>query len=194
MGFGTTIRFHLIHSGKFESRLWFKERVRQINCVDVFKERIVDVVGIDVEEDWHVYFFIRVEPLLLKAEALNLVEILAGLKRNDVVCAEKVAGSIQFSTALCHVYFFFECNSVFLFGLRYKTTSRCWELYIKHTCWFERLPPKDIKEHWCITNSIYRLFSWIFGRVKCERRFARVNFNMTLKVVFLSNLKFFCIE
>ena len=77
----------LLHGREFESRLRLEEGVREVDGVGVFQERVVGVLRVDIEEDGHVDFVVGVEPLLLEAEALDLVEVLSGFERNDIVRA-----------------------------------------------------------------------------------------------------------
>lgn len=43
---------------------------------------------VNIKEDWHVNLLARSEPLLLKAEALNFVEVLTSLLRSHIVCGD----------------------------------------------------------------------------------------------------------
>ena len=62
-----------------------EERIVENNLVHVGEARIVLDLGVDEEEDGHLDLLVRLQPLLLKAKALNLVEIEATLERVDIV-------------------------------------------------------------------------------------------------------------
>lgn len=62
-----------------------KEGVRQSNGVHSSHPRVGVKLGVNVEEYWHVHLFVRVQSLLLEAEALYLVEVLSSLKGDYVV-------------------------------------------------------------------------------------------------------------
>mmetsp|Transcript_1784 Transcript_1784/g.5195 ORF Transcript_1784/g.5195 Transcript_1784/m.5195 type:complete len:285 (-) Transcript_1784:426-1280(-) len=62
-----------------------KECVRQREVVDLLHAGVGGELGVQVEEHRHVYLLPRPQLLLLKAEALYLVEVRAGLLGRDVV-------------------------------------------------------------------------------------------------------------
>lgn len=43
--------------------------------VHILEQRVVCILGIDIEEHRKVYLFVRVEPLFFKTEALDFVQI-----------------------------------------------------------------------------------------------------------------------
>ena len=49
------------------------------------------LVTYDVEEDRHVHLLVRVQPLFFKAKALDLVEVLTRIVRDDIVSANSIA-------------------------------------------------------------------------------------------------------
>ena len=72
-------------SRKLETRLRLEECIAESDLIGIFQEGVGLVVRVDVEEDRHVDLLTRVEPLLLETEALDLVEVGPGLKRNHIV-------------------------------------------------------------------------------------------------------------
>ncbi len=75
--------------------LRLEKRVGQADLVDVFELRIVGVVFVYIEKDWHVDFFVRVQPLLFEAKALNFVEIEARIVREYCVGCDTDYRSIR---------------------------------------------------------------------------------------------------
>lgn len=73
----TTLRAH----GKLT-----KERIAQRHLLNAPHVRIIDKVRVDVEEHRHIHRLARIQPLLLKAEALDLAEIRRNLARRHAVC------------------------------------------------------------------------------------------------------------
>lgn len=65
--------------------LRFKERVRQRDRIHQFHLGVVHYFRVDVEEHRHVHLLVRVQLLLLKAKALNFVEIRSRFKGNHIV-------------------------------------------------------------------------------------------------------------
>ena len=70
---------------ELQSRLGLKECITKCDFIRVLQERIRLVVRVDVEEDRHVHLLSRVQSLLFKTEALDLIEICSSLERNDIV-------------------------------------------------------------------------------------------------------------
>ena len=62
-----------------------KECIRERHRIDFAHPPILEERWVNVEEDRHVYRFSREEPLLVKAEALDLIKVLPGLQRRHVV-------------------------------------------------------------------------------------------------------------
>lgn len=62
-----------------------EEGVGQSDGVHSGHPRVGVELGVDVEEDGHVDLLVRVQPLLLEAETLYLVEVLSGLEGDHVV-------------------------------------------------------------------------------------------------------------
>ncbi len=62
-----------------------KERIVENNLVHVGEARVVLDLRVDEEEDGHLDLLVRLQPLLLKAKALNLVKVEAALERVDIV-------------------------------------------------------------------------------------------------------------
>ena len=75
----------LVISWQLEPWLGLKECVGQGDGVRVLQEGVCCVIRVDVEEDWHVHLLPRIKPLLLEAEALNLVEVSSSLEGNHIV-------------------------------------------------------------------------------------------------------------
>lgn len=65
---------------KCESGFGFEECVAEQYAVQMFKRRIIGIVGINVEEHGQFNLFTWIQDLFLEAKALNLVEIVCGLK------------------------------------------------------------------------------------------------------------------
>jgi hypothetical protein len=66
--------------------LGLEKRVTQRHSLNPLHVDIVHKVGVNIEENRHIDRLARVQPLLLKAEALNLAEIRRHLPRRDRVC------------------------------------------------------------------------------------------------------------
>ena len=62
-----------------------EERIIQGDRLDPLHIHILHKLRIDVEEDWHIYSLTRAQPLLLKAETLNLAEVWRHLRRRYTV-------------------------------------------------------------------------------------------------------------
>lgn len=62
-----------------------EEGVVQGDRIDAFHSRILQELGINVEEDWHVHCFASIQPLLFEAEALDLAEVRSHLTRCHTV-------------------------------------------------------------------------------------------------------------
>ena len=65
--------------------LGLKECIAECDFVCVLQEWIRLVVRVDIEENRHVHLLSRVQSLLFKAEALDLIEVCSSLERNDIV-------------------------------------------------------------------------------------------------------------
>ena len=70
---------------ELKSGLGLKECITEGDFICIFQEWICLVVGVYVEEDRHVDFLPRVESLLFKTEALDLVKVGPGFERNNIV-------------------------------------------------------------------------------------------------------------
>lgn len=46
---------------------------------------VINHLWVDVEEHWHVHYFMPSQPLLLKAEALDFIEVVGRLVRHHIV-------------------------------------------------------------------------------------------------------------
>jgi hypothetical protein len=57
-----------------------EESVAECDFIDARHGRVLGKLRVDVEEDGHVHLLVRVQPLLLKAETLDLVKVLASLR------------------------------------------------------------------------------------------------------------------
>jgi hypothetical protein len=62
-----------------------KERIVENDLVHVREARVILDLGVDEEEDGHLDLLVRLQPLLLKAKALDLVEVETALERVDIV-------------------------------------------------------------------------------------------------------------
>ncbi len=65
--------------------LRFEEGIGKGDAVDPVHERVLCKFRVEEEEDGHVDLFARIQPLLLKAKALNLGEVGGYLRGRDVV-------------------------------------------------------------------------------------------------------------
>jgi len=65
--------------------LCFEESVIQRYSIDPLHSRILQELGIDIEEDGHVDRLAFIQPLLLEAEALDLAEIRRHLRGRHAV-------------------------------------------------------------------------------------------------------------
>ena len=70
---------------ELQSRLGLEECIAKCDFICIFQERIIDVVRVDVEEDGHVHLLSRVQSLLFKTEALDLVKVSPSLEGNNIV-------------------------------------------------------------------------------------------------------------
>ena len=66
--------------------LCLEKCITQRNRLNTLHIRVRDKLGIDIKEDGHIDCLSRIQPLLLKAEALDLAEIGRYLARSDRVC------------------------------------------------------------------------------------------------------------
>ena len=62
-----------------------EERIVENDLVHVREARVILDLGVDEEEDGHLDLLVRLQPLLLKAKALDLVEVETALERVDIV-------------------------------------------------------------------------------------------------------------
>ncbi len=73
---------------------YLEEGVRQRQMPYAAHFGILSKLLIHIEEDWHVNLLTRPQPLLLKTEALDLVEILPSLLRRHIVCGDTCHGFV----------------------------------------------------------------------------------------------------
>ena len=70
---------------ELQSRLGLEECIAECDFICIFQEWICLDVGVYVEEDRHVHLLSRVQSLLFKTEALDLVKVGPGFERNNIV-------------------------------------------------------------------------------------------------------------
>lgn len=66
-------------------RVLTKEGITQRDSLNALHVQIIQQIGIEIEEDGHVHRLARIQPLLLKAETLDLAEIRRTLRRRHAV-------------------------------------------------------------------------------------------------------------
>lgn len=64
----------------------FEKSITQRQLLNASHIRIIHKIRIDIEEHWHVHRLPSIQPLLLKAETLDLAEVRCDLARRDAVC------------------------------------------------------------------------------------------------------------
>lgn len=66
--------------------LGFEKSVVQRYRPDILRVNIVNELRINIEENWHIDSLASIQPLFLKAEALDLAEVSSDLSWRDRIC------------------------------------------------------------------------------------------------------------